>query len=211
VIEKIVDVVKTESTESGQIEAETLESTLKAKEIKPSNRIARKFKKFIKIYINRPDLTPSAIAKMVYNCSTNDSARAIANENLRKLSIGREEILARYGLTDEEDASDLARLRKAKRIQNVNILLKKTPDGKLQVQDTDDFIEVDDNNAQLKALELTYKVKGAFVDKTEAPGDRVNNILTIIENVNVAQITTPGKGISIGREQSSDLAEYLAK
>ena len=42
--------------------------------------------------------------------------------------------------------------------------------------DTDDFIEVPDNQTQVKALELAYKIKGRLKDGLNVAGDMVLNV-----------------------------------
>jgi len=173
--------------------------------IKEPKRLALKFNKFKRLYYSRLDLTPSQIAAKVYDCQDDKSASTIACQNLKKLGIGRSEVLERLGLTDEADAADLARLRKAKKV--VSAIFTGSEAGAADK----DFIEVEDNGTQLKALELTFKVKGAFSDEKQGPGDHINNFLTIVENVNVANIQAPKKGIEIERSQSPDFNKYLAK
>ena len=82
------------------------------------------------------------------------------------------DFLARMGLTDEEDVADLIRLRKAQKVQRCDVYLKNV-DGKMVInKNSNDFIDVDDNQTQLKALEMTLKLKSKFPkDKVEVSGN----------------------------------------
>lgn len=114
---------------------------------------------------------PTEAAMRAYDCKNRDTARVIASQNLTKLNISFNDLLSKMGLTDEEDVQDLIRLRKATKQISCNIYIKKN--GKMQEADGKslDFIEVDDNTIQLKALELTLKLKGHLRDKVEHSGE----------------------------------------
>lgn len=102
-----------------------------------------KQRKFIKELISCQE--PTEAAFRVYNCKDRNSAKVIASQNLTKLNISSAELMEKMGISDEEDTKDLKRLRKAKYLHH--------------------FSEMDDNATQLKALELTYKLKGKLKDK----------------------------------------------
>lgn len=172
---------------------------------KPSTKIPYKLKRFQKLYLTHPEMTPTEIAEKVYDCAKKTTAAVIASQNLKKLNITRQDIFDRMGLSDEEDVKDLARLRKAKKVVSAIIT------GEDAGAADKDFIEVDDNGTQLKALELTFKVKGAFNDDKAGPGDHITNFLTIVESVNVANITRTDKGITIEQAESANFNKYLAK
>jgi len=116
-------------------------------------------------------MSPTDAAMSAYDCKSRDVARVIACQNLTKLNITFKDLMEKMGLTDEEDIKDLMRLRKATKQISCNIYIKK--DGEMLGADgkSMDFIEVDDNQTQLKALELTMKLKGHLRDKIEHSGE----------------------------------------
>lgn len=165
-----------------------------------------KLARFQKLLIKSPGASPTDIALRVYDCKDRHSASTIAAQNLKKLGISRLDIMERAGLTDERDAADLRKLREAKKV--VSAVITGNDAGAADK----DFIEVDDNQTQFKALELTYKIKGAFSDEKQGQGgDIINNFLTIVDRVNIANINSPDKGLSIGRSESDQFNKYLAQ
>ena len=157
------------------------------------------------MYITHPEMTPTEIALACYDCAKPTTAAVIASQNLKKLNISRQDLFDRMGLSDEEDLKDLARLRKAKKV--VSAVFTGSEAGAADK----DFIDVDDNGTQLKALELTFKVKGAFNEEKAQGGDQINNFLTIVESVNQVNMIRPDKGITIERSESDNFNKYLAK
>lgn len=119
-----------------------------------------KFEKFKKLIMSDPCITPTKAAMQSYNCKNKAVASAIASQNLRKLKITMPELLARMGLTDERDAEDLEKLREAKTTKFFQ------HEGKVIDQE-----DVEDNTTQLKALELTAKLKGRLIGKVEVTGE----------------------------------------
>ena len=117
-------------------------------------------------------LSPTEAAMRVYDCKDRHSAANIASENLVKLGFTMTELMESMGLGLEEDISDLKRLRKAQKVVGYLNQYKKDKDGKIEKIEPDEvvsneFIYVDDNPVQLKALELSAKIKGNLKDKTE--------------------------------------------
>lgn len=139
---------------------------------KPSSKKAfPKFELFKKLILSDPTITPTEAAMRSYNCKDRKVAGVIGSQNLAKLKITMPELLARMGLTDEEDAKDLKRLRKAQKLQVCDIYVTDN-NGKPKLnRNSNDFIEVNDNQTQLKALELTNKLKGRLINKTEHSGE----------------------------------------
>lgn len=89
------------------------------------------------------------------------------NQRLQKAPVKKTllETLEHIGLTTEEDAKDLRRLRKAQRPIACDVFIR-DKNGKLVVtKNENDWIDVDDNPSQLKALEMTLKLKGNLSDK----------------------------------------------
>jgi len=110
---------------------------------------------------------PTEAAMKAYDCKNKNVAAVIASQNLKKLNISFADLMERMGLTDEEDIKDLMRMRKATKQISCNIYIKKNGEMKGADGNSLDFIEVDDNQIQLKALELTMKLKGHLRDKVE--------------------------------------------
>lgn len=127
-------------------------------------------------------LSPTEAAMRAYNCKNKHSAAQIAYENLKKLDISLIELMEKMGLTDEQDTKDLMRLRKA-------VGVSKT--GK----------EISDNAIQLKALELTYKLKGRLKDKHVV--EHKGELLKIINIVGNQQVEDKlGEKIESGRTEN---------
>lgn len=112
-------------------------------------------------------LSPTEAAMKVYDCKDKHSAAQIAYENLKKLDISLIELMEKMGLTDEEDTKDLMRLRKAVYVNK-------------------NGLEVADSTIQLKALELTYKLKGQLKDKHEV--EHKGELVKLINIVTTGQI-----------------------
>ena len=69
-------------------------------------------------------------------------------------------ILNKAGATDNKIATKLVKLMDAKKLQACDVYVKEGEDGKYEInENSNDFIEVDDNQAQLKAIELLLKTK----------------------------------------------------
>lgn len=90
----------------------------------------------------------------VYNCKDRKVARVIASENISKLNISMTELMDKMGLDTERDIEDLNRLRQAKDIKYF------AHEGEVT-----DEREVDDHQTQIKALEISLKLKGHLRDK----------------------------------------------
>ena len=119
-----------------------------------------KLKKFQRLLLSNPALSPTEVADRIYDCKDRKVACVIASQNLTKLNITLDDLMARAGLSDEADIDDLKRLRKAQRIQSCDVYVDKDENGKYVInENSNEFIEVDDNHIQLRALELTFKLK----------------------------------------------------
>lgn len=126
----------------------------------PKVKAFPKFEKFKKLIMSNPCITPTEAAMQSYNCKDRKVAGVIGSQNLVKLKITMPELLERMGLTDEEDAKDLKKLREAK--------TTKFFQHEGSIVDRED---VEDNQTRLKALELTAKLKGRLVGKVEVTGE----------------------------------------
>ena len=115
---------------------------------------------------------PTEAAMRAYDCKDRLSARNIASENLAKLGISMSELMDQMGLGLEEDIELLKKLRAAKKVVGYLHQYKKDDKGKTEKLSPDEvisneFLEVEDLYVQLKALELSLKIKGQLKDKTE--------------------------------------------
>lgn len=115
-------------------------------------------RKFLKAYLETGNVTASAIS-VGYE-------EKYGFEILRSptMQFAFQAYLDKSGIDDSAIQSKLKELLEAKKIQNCNIVLKRDEDGKLKVQNTDDFLEVPDGHVQVKALELAVKLKGHLRD-----------------------------------------------
>ena len=163
-----------------------------------------KLKRFQKLLLNNPHLSPTECAARIYNCKDRKSAGNIASENLEKLGITFKKLMIRMGLSDEQDVADLIRLRNAKKVQSCDLFVK-DENGKLTInKNSNDFIEVDDNATQLKALELTMKLKNRIGGEEEKTINQVN-LIQVIKNFN-------GNGSGNGKlksEGNRPVGEYI--
>ncbi len=137
--------------------------------------LTAKQRKFIKELTKT--LSPTEAAMRAYNCKDRLSAKSIAHENLTKLDISMTELMDKMGLNTEQDIADLVELRKATRVIGyLNQYKRKDEDNKLEkVEPTqvvsNEFLDVPDNHIRLKALELSFKLKGKLSDKVRYETD----------------------------------------
>lgn len=142
-----------------------------------------KEKKFVKEYLKTGNATEAA-AK-VYDVSTRDVARNIGSQNVAKLSI--EDELDKAGLTDGKIANTLNEATEAQKIVSSYNTNKESNAG------TDDFIEIPDWQARLKAIELASKIKGHLKDRLEHNGNiTLNTLIQINENHQPITVADPG-------------------
>ena len=150
---------------------------------KPKRYHAKNFDAFKRLYFKNPSISPTDCVLQTYNCTSRESAAAIASQNLTKLKVTHSDLMARFGLSDEEDVRDLARLRKAKRLQSCDVYVKEE-DGEFKInENSNDFIEVEDNKVQLDALKLSLQLKGALVDKVKHEGEIGLTLADVCKNV----------------------------
>lgn len=157
-----------------------------------STRLTVKQRRFIKELTRT--LSPTEAAMRVYKCKNRLSARVIASQNLSKLNISMIELMNKMGLTLEEDMLDLKRLRKAQRIQACDIYVKKDENGNYKInENSNDFINVDDNHTQLRALELSLKLKRFLNGKDIIIDQSKHTHLTHIDKVILPEIIKDGQ------------------
>lgn len=137
---------------------------MRIQELLRKKDLTLKQRRWIKVLIATGE--PTEAAFQAYDCKDRLVARNIASENMAKLGIQLNDLMEAMGLTLEKDIEDLNRLRNAKKVQSCNLLVKKDADGKMTVnENSNDFIEVDDNATQIKALELSCKLKKFLSDQ----------------------------------------------
>lgn len=147
-------------------------------------RLARKLNKFKKMLLKNPTMSPTDIAMKVYNCKNRNSAGSIANEMCKKLAIDLRELFDRAGLNNEFDISYLTDKLKAKKVISCNVVAPDGEDMKDADSMTKDFVEVDDNQTQLKAFELLQKLKGRLFNNNQENKNIVTAIQVNIPNAN---------------------------
>lgn len=131
-----------------------------------------KQRKFIRELIRTGEPTESAMRS--YKCKDRKVARVIASQLLSKLNIDMIELMDKMGIDTESDLRLLEKLRSA----------KVTKAFSHEGQVVDEFT-TDDNSTQLKALELTLKLKGKL------KGDGANiNVNKTTYNVDNRRTTT---------------------
>lgn len=149
-----------------------------------------KLKLFQKLLLSHPAMTPTEAADRIYDCKDRQVASVIASQNLRKLKFSLKDIIERVaGMSDEDDLNHLVRLKTAQKIHACDIHIKK--DGKSGYKinkNSNDFIEVDDNNVQLSAVKLSVQLKGHLKEKVELTGEDGEAVKIIYE------IAKPPKG-----------------
>lgn len=154
--------------------------------------------------------SPTEAAMRAYDCKHRQVASVIAHENLRKLNISMSTLLDIVGLDAEQDAKDLARLRKAKSKKFFAY------EGEILASQA-----VDDYPTQIKALELTAKIKGLLKEETKEKDESatISFITNIIGSFNAAgsgEITPDvanriGESISVLQKNLSTLPAFPAR
>lgn len=108
--------------------------------------------------------SPTEAAMRSYNCKSRDVAKVIASQLLTKLNVQMNDLMDKMGLNIERDIEDLKNLREA----------KITKHFAYEGQIVDEAV-CEDNATRLKALELTYKLKGLLKEKHEHSGTGFGN------------------------------------
>jgi len=115
---------------------------------------------------------PTDAAVLTFNVKNRRIGSIRASQTLSKFSIKLPALMESMGLTDEQDAKDLLRLRKAKTtkfFQHEGLVVSTR--------------KVDDHSTQTRALELTLKLKGYLDD---APKVNVENNFSVIQHMREA-------------------------
>ncbi len=117
-------------------------------------KLTVKQRKFVKFYLESGNASQAALQAGYKQTMS-------GRENLLKPTIKNafQQLLDRAGLTDGYLADNVFKLTKAQKIQSCDILVKKE-NGKIVVnENSNDFIEVNDNNVQLGATKLALQIK----------------------------------------------------
>lgn len=120
-----------------------------------------KEKKFLQEFIKTGNATEAA--SRVYDVKNRKNARAIGTETLAKLDIT--EIMEKKGLTDEKITDTLIEGMEA------NKTVRSSDPSKESDAESNDFIDIPDWQARLKATELASKIKGHLKDKMIHEGE----------------------------------------
>ena len=116
-----------------------------------------KEKKFLQEFIKTGNATEAA--SRVYDVTNRDSAKSIGSENLTKLDIVS--IMEKRGLTDEKITDTLYEGMEA------NKTVRSADPNIESDAESNDFIDIPDWQARLKATELASKIKGHLKEKIE--------------------------------------------
>jgi phage terminase small subunit len=131
----------------------------------------------------------SEASRRVYNIKNDNVAGVIAYENIRKLKIPFIEMMERAGITDESDVALLLKLRNAQRVQSADVYVQNENGRWVVNENSNDFIEVDDNQVQLKALELTQKLKGRIKEAKNGNGQGNGHFTQVIVKLDSKEAT----------------------
>lgn len=129
--------------------------------------LTMKQRKFIKHFFETGNGTQSA---RLSGYSGNDNALgARANYLLSNNKISRaiERLKEKAGLSDDKLLDKHKQLLEAKRLHACDVHIKKGESGKYEInENSNDFIEVEDNQVQLGALKLGYQINGRIKEGT---------------------------------------------
>jgi hypothetical protein len=126
--------------------------------------------------------------------------------------VGIADLFDQVGATDKALAQKLFKIAfTAKKIQNVNIILKHGEDGKLEAQDTDDFIEIDDCNAQLQAIRQITDLKrtGKVAGESGSAASVETFFIELLKKR--SKELDSGEGIRITHVASPELDEFIQR
>lgn len=136
--------------------------------------------------------SPTEAAFRVYNCKDRLVARNIAHQNLAKLGISMQELMDKMGLDTQQDLDDLKRLRIAQKPIVIN----------------NEVITTDDYSTQVKALELTLKLKGHLQSGTNINVDQskktINNFVVFRNPQSVAEEIISNADTNTDRDTDGD-------
>lgn len=127
----------------------------------------------------------------------------VASKHIARLeeSVGIKDLFDRMGLTDTVLIEKHSQLLGAKKVVGYLHQYKKGEEGgpieKLKPEEviSNEFLEVDDFPTQLKALELSYKVKGHLRDTAPTlPATNVNSIIQIFQTVRKEEAVAIDRG-----------------
>ena len=119
---------------------------------------------------------PTEAAARAWPNSKRSSARHYACSTLKKHKIKMTELMDQMGLDLEEDIKDLIRLRKAKETKFF------AHEGKVIEQ-----VDVEDNGTQLKALELTCKIKGHLKERVVEVNNHIEELNVTVNHVELEE------------------------
>jgi hypothetical protein len=120
-----------------------------------------------------------------------------------------------HNLDDNRFCKKLDQLLEAKKIQSCNLLVKKDPDsGEMTVnENSNDFIEVDDNYAQTQALKILGQLL-KLIDVREDTPVKHTSFINVIEkyyNIKQQKGKDDGANLTLKREDCPEFNRFLAK
>ena len=147
-------------------------------------KLTLKQTKFIKYYFENGGNATQAARQAGYK-GNDQTLCVVGGENLRKPFIlaAIEEIKKKNGLTEELLLQKHLQLLNAKRTQSCDVHIKNENGKWVANENSNDFIEVDDNNVQLGALKLAYELEGKLKQKLEVVGGGLGTKIILIRNV----------------------------
>jgi phage terminase small subunit len=132
-----------------------------------------KEKMFVKEYLKTGNATEAAMK--AYDVSSYKSANTLGTQTLVKLSIV--DIMEKNGLTDDKIATTLVEGMEA------NKTVRSADPNVESDAESNDFIDIPDWQARLKATELASKIKGHLKEKIEHGGNiTLNALIQVNEN-----------------------------
>lgn len=148
-------------------------------------KLTLKQTKFIKYYFENGGNATQAARSAGYK-GNNKTLGVVGEENLKKpyIRAAIERIKKKNGLTEELLLQKHVQLLNAKRVQSCDVYLKDENGKFVANENSNDFIEVDDNNVQLGALKLAYELEGKLKQKVEVAGEGLGTRIVIIRDIN---------------------------
>ena len=148
-------------------------------DIEPKTAKQRKFLRYL-----IETMEPTEAAMRSYDCKDRLSARNVASWNLSKFGIKMSQLMDLCGLDSQKDIEDLKRLRDAKVTKHF------AHEGKVISSRT-----YDDNDTQLRALELSMKIKRVLNDKDNGDDSLSVKVYNIIHSNDNGNGTSKATGL----------------
>jgi len=173
------------------------------------SELTLKQRKFIKHYLETGNASRSA--KLAGYKSYHSGYETLKNP---QVTMVFRELLDNNDLTHQRVADKINKLLDAKKIQTCDVYVKQDRNGKWKVnRNSNDFIEVDDNQAQQKALDTLIKVQRIIENNQNSEDDENKSESfeeTFIKMIREADKRLEGEnGFKITRKEYPDLDRTL--